>query len=208
MPNAEALHALTRDCPHLHVITGPMLVGKSNRLIDLAEAAAHASIPVYAFKHVFDARRSLTELTCHHPPGRVYPCQLAGGSAELRSALQALPTRTGLVLVDEAQFFDLALATELNDFLENFRGVVACAGISTDYRGRPFGPMPTLLATADSIEHVVGQCARCSSAPSTRSIRRSASEETVVVGDHQSYDHACRACATEHLRRRSVTTAE
>ncbi len=97
-----------------------------------------------------------------------------------------------MVGVDEAQFFDdelVEIAARLS-----LRGVrVICAGLDLDYLGRPFEPMPRLMASADYVTKVLAVCVKCGG-PATRSQRLVHSKDRVLIGDENVYEPRCRHC--------------
>lgn len=100
-----------------------------------------------------------------------------------------------VVGIDEAQFFDDSIV-EVVQTLAN-RGVrVIIAGLDTDFLGKPFGPMPALMAVAEDIQKVHAICVRCGS-PANHSHRLSKSDELVVLGETDIYEPLCRHCYNE-----------
>jgi thymidine kinase len=100
-----------------------------------------------------------------------------------------------VVGIDEAQFFDNSII-EVVQALAN-RGVrVIIAGLDTDFLGKPFGPMPALMAVAEDIQKVHAICVRCGS-PANHSHRLSQSSELVVLGETDIYEPLCRHCYNE-----------
>src|SRR5690606_380972 len=110
-------------------------------------------------------------------------------SAALREALDA---ETQVVGIDAVQFFDddiVGLLTELAD-----RGLrVIVAGLDQDFKRRPFGPMPAILAIAEFVDKIHAVCIRCGG-PASYSFRTAGGGEQVLVGDTESYEARCRAC--------------
>jgi len=106
--------------------------------------------------------------------------------------LEKLQPRTEVVGIDEAQF----LGDEVVDVctkLANLGKRVIVAGLDTDYRGRPFEPMPRLLAVAEEITKLLAICVRCGN-PAVHTQRMVDSEELIVVGASDSYEARCRRC--------------
>ena len=107
-------------------------------------------------------------------------------------AMLQLSNDIEVVGVDEAQFFDNSLV-EVVQTLAN-RGIrVIIAGLDTDFLGKPFGPMPALMAVAEDIQKVHAICVRCGS-PANHSHRLTANEQLVVLGEKDSYEPLCRHC--------------
>ena len=97
-----------------------------------------------------------------------------------------------VVGIDEAQFFDDTLV-DVVQTLAN-RGIrVIIAGLDTDFMGKPFGPMPALMAVAEDIQKVHAICVKCGS-PANHSHRLSESNQLVVLGEKDIYEPLCRHC--------------
>ena len=106
--------------------------------------------------------------------------------------MEKLSPRTEVVSIDEAQF----LGDEVVDVctkLANLGKRVIVAGLDTDYRGRPFEPMPRLLAIAEEITKLLAICVRCGN-PAVHTQRLVESEELIVVGAMGAYEARCRRC--------------
>ena len=100
-----------------------------------------------------------------------------------------------VVGIDEAQFFDDTIV-EVVQTLAN-RGVrVIIAGLDTDFMGKPFGPMPALMAVAEDVQKVHAICMKCGS-PANHSHRLSESDQLVVLGEKDIYEPLCRHCFNE-----------
>ena len=97
-----------------------------------------------------------------------------------------------VVGIDEAQFFDQSIV-EVVQALANKGVRVIIAGLDTDFLGKPFGPMPALMAVAEDIQKVHAICVRCGS-PANHSHRLVASEDLVVLGEKDEYEPLCRHC--------------
>ena len=104
-----------------------------------------------------------------------------------------------VVGIDEAQFFNESII-EVCQELANNRGVrVIIAGLDTDYLGKPFGPMPGLMAIAEDVQKVHAICVRCGSL-ANHSHRLSASRKLVVLGEKDTYEPLCRECYQKALK--------
>jgi thymidine kinase len=106
--------------------------------------------------------------------------------------LGKLDPRTEVVGIDEAQFFDSDLVRVCNHLADLGKRVIV-AGLDMDFRGVSFGPMPELLAIAETVEKVHAICARCG-APASYTQRLTAAQEQVVVGASDIYEARCRRC--------------
>ena len=171
----------------IEVITGSMFSGKSEELIRRVRRAQIARQNVQLFKPRLDARFSESEIVSHSE--MKLPSQVVERAAEIR-ALVAPDTE--VVGIDEGQFFDATLV-EVADSLAN-RGLrVIVAGLDQDYMGRPFDPMPELLAIAEYITKTLAICMRCGN-PAKHTQRLVESDDLIVVGAAGMYEARCRRC--------------
>jgi thymidine kinase len=176
-----------RGAGHIEVIAGGMFSGKSEELVRRLRRAVIARQRVQVFKPATDSR---------HEPGRLVTRdqrELAANSvADTRELRAQLELGVEVVGVDEAQFFDEALAELASELAD--RGIrVIVAGLDQDYLRRPFGPMPKILALAEYVDKMHAVCVRCGS-PAHYSQRISGGGEQVQVGDTDSYEARCRRC--------------
>lgn len=184
---------LTTSTGSLTAITGSMFSGKTEELIRLVRRALYARRNIQVFKHVLDNRSDLTEIRTHN--GVLHQAIAVSSSAEL---LERVGPGTDLVAVEEAQFFDDGIVDACRDLADGGREVIV-AGLDMDFRGRPFGPMPALLAEADEVVKLRAICARCGR-DASRSQRlidgepAPASAPTILVGAQESYEARCRHC--------------
>jgi thymidine kinase len=171
----------------IEVITGSMFSGKSEELIRRVRRVQIARQKVQLFKPRLDARFSESEIVSHSE--MKLPSQVVERAAEI-PALVAPDTE--VVAIDEGQFFDATLV-DVADALAN-RGLrVIVAGLDQDYRGRPFEPMPQLMAVAEYVDKTLAVCMRCG-APANRSQRLVHKADRVVVGGAGAYEARCRSC--------------
>jgi thymidine kinase len=171
----------------VEVVTGSMFSGKSEELIRRVRRAQIARQRVQLFKPRMDDRYAQDEIVSHSD--MKMPSQTV---ATAREILDRLDDRTEVVAVDEAQFFDGTLVG-IVEGLAN-RGLrVIVAGLDQDYLGRPFDPMPQLLAVAEYVDKMLAICMRCG-APANRSQRLVESRDVVVVGGAKQYEARCRRC--------------
>jgi thymidine kinase len=112
-----------------------------------------------------------------------------GSSAELRDKVDH---RTEVVGVDEAQFFDEGLVEAAQQLADQGKRVII-AGLDKDFRGLPFGPIPSLMAVAEEVTKTLAICVRCGS-PANNTQRLVESDELVVVGAQGVYEARCRRC--------------
>jgi thymidine kinase len=171
----------------VEVITGSMFSGKSEELIRRLRRAKIGRQKVQIFKPKVDVRSGEAEIVSHSD--MKMPSQAVESAQEI---LAAVSEDTEVVAIDEGQFFDAALV-EVVDQLAN-RGLrVIVAGLDQDYRGRPFEPMPQLMAVAEYVDKTLAICLKCG-APANRSQRIVHATDRVVVGGANQYEARCRGC--------------
>ena len=175
----------------IEVIAGSMFSGKSEELIRRLRRAKIARQKVQVFKPDIDSRFSDDHIVSHS--------EMRHESTKIRNAsevLTQLEPGTEVVGIDEGQFFDDALVGVANELAG--RGIrVIIAGLGQDYTGKPFEPMPQLLAIAEYITKTHAICMRCGQ-PANYSQRTFESEERVAVGASDKYEARCRACFVPH----------
>ena len=168
----------------IEVIAGGMFSGKSEELVRRLRRAVIARQTIQVFKPAADERHGPDRLITRDD--RELDAESVRDTASLRAALRP---DVQVVGIDEAQFFDAALAMELAD-----AGVrVIVAGLDQDFARRPFGPMPQLLAHAELVDKMHAVCVRCG-APAHYSQRIAGGSAQVQVGDVDSYEARCRRC--------------
>ena len=171
----------------VEVITGSMFSGKSEELIRRLRRAQIARQKVQIFKPKVDVRSGEAEIVSHSDMKMA--SQPVGSAQEILATVAA---DTEVVGIDEGQFFDASLV-DVVDQLAN-RGLrVIVAGLDQDYRGRPFEPMPQLMAVAEYVDKTLAICLRCG-APANRSQRIGRATDRVVVGGADQYEARCRRC--------------
>lgn len=175
----------------IEVITGSMFCGKTDELIRRLRRATIARQKVQVFKPIIDNRYAVEKVTSH--AGSEFAAIPIQAAAEI---LAQLEDDTTVVAIDEAQFFDeeiLAITQQLAD--SGLRVIVA--GLDTDFRGEPFGPMPVLMAQAERVNKLHAICMVCGE-PAARTQRlvdgRPAryDEPIVLVGAAELYEARCR----------------
>jgi thymidine kinase len=175
----------------IEVITGSMFCGKTDELIRRLRRASIARQKVQVFKPAIDNRYAVEKVTSH--AGTEFaarPIQRAGDIPAL------VDGDTTVVAIDEAQFFDAEI-TPIAQALAD-RGVrVIVAGLDTDFRGEPFGPMPTLMAQAEVVDKLHAICMVCgeAAARTQRLVNGKPArydEPVVVVGAAELYEARCR----------------
>ncbi len=176
----------------IEVICGSMFSGKTEELIRRLRRAEFARQKVEIFKPGVDTRYDAVDVVSHE-------------GTTIRST--PVPNSTNLLLltndiqvvgIDEAQFFDDGLPAVCEQ-LANGGIRVIIAGLDMDFQGRPFGPMPALMAIAEYVTKVHAICMNCGGL-ATFSHRKTASQELVVLGETDSYEPLCRSCFQAALK--------
>ena len=171
----------------VEVITGSMFSGKSEELIRRVRRAQIARQRVQIFKPRVDDRYAADQIVSHSD--MKMPSLVVAAAREI---LDQVEDRTEVVGIDEGQFFDAGIVQVINTLAD--RGVrVIVAGLDQDFTGRPFEPMPQILAVAEYVDKTLAICMQCG-APANRTQRLSGSTDRVVVGGSQDYEARCRRC--------------
>ena len=188
---ARKEHPAVARAGWIEVIAGSMFSGKSEELIRRLRRAKIARQKVQVFKPEVDARFSNDHIVSHS--------EIRHESANVRTAEDirtSVEPDTEVVGIDEAQFFDNDLIPIVNELAEN--GVrVIIAGLDQDYTGKPWEPMPQLLAIAEYITKTHAICMKCGQ-PANYTQRTFESEERVAVGGAGMYEARCRSCFVPH----------
>lgn len=171
----------------IEVICGSMFSGKTEELIRRLKRAQIARLQVEIFKPKTDTRYEEAAVVSHNATS------IPSVPVEHSSAiLLLLNSDVQVVGIDEAQFFDDELPN-ICTILAN-RGIrVIVAGLDMDFKGNPFGPMPALMAMAESVTKVHAVCVRCGS-QALYSYRLVTNDAKVLLGEKESYEPRCRQC--------------
>lgn len=170
----------------IEVVCGSMFSGKTEELIRRLKRAKIANQKVVVFKPKIDTRYDSVKVVSHDT-----------------NAIDAIPVSSSNILltvsedvevigIDEAQFFDANLVSVVQELAARGKRIII-AGLDMDYRGEPFGPMPDLLAIAEYITKVHAICSACGNLASY-SFRTVLDNETVLLGEKESYEPRCRSC--------------
>lgn len=173
----------------IEVIAGSMFSGKTEELIRRLKRAKIAKQKVEIFKPAIDVRFSETEVVSHDE--NTIQSTPVGNSANIL----LLTGNVDVIGVDEAQFFDKGLV-EVVVKLANMGIRVIVAGLDMDFKGKPFGPIPDLMAVADHITKVHAICVKCGNIAQF-SHRLSEKEQVVLLGEKDVYEPLCRGCFRE-----------
>ena len=171
----------------IEVICGSMFSGKSEELIRRLRRAQIARQRVQIFKPKMDDRYSEDHIVSHSE--MKIKSQLV---SQAREILDLLDGRTQVIGIDEGQFFDTELVYVCNHLADTGKRVIV-AGLDQDFRGKPFDPIPQLLAIAEYITKTLAICVRCG-APANRTQRLVESSDRFLVGAVDAYEARCRLC--------------
>jgi len=175
----------------IEVIAGSMFSGKSEELIRRLRRAKIARQKVQVFKPEVDSRFSNDHIVSHSEMR--HESAISRNAAEVLAKIDA---DTEVVGIDEGQFFDNELVSVANKLAQ--RGIrVIIAGLDQDYTGKPWEPMPQLLAIAEYITKTHAICMKCGQ-PANYTQRTFESEERVAVGGEGMYEARCRKCFVPH----------
>lgn len=171
----------------LEVIAGPMFSGKSEELIRRVTRYELARVPIQTFKPVIDTRYASAEVVSHS--------QLSTAATPVADSIELLRSvedRTKVIGIDEGQFFDDGLV-DVAMLLAGAGKQIIVAGLDTDYLGRPFEPIPSLMLRAEYVTKTLAVCHRCGG-PGLFTQRVIHSDELVVLGATDAYEARCRRC--------------
>lgn len=173
----------------IEVICGSMFSGKTEELIRRLRRAQIAKQRVEIFKPQVDTRYSDGDVVSHDENSiHSTPVQTAG-------QILLYANDFDVVGIDEAQFFDNELATVCNQLADMGTRVIV-AGLDMDYTGKPFGPIPELLSTAEYVDKVHAICIRCGDL-AQYSHRVAMGDKQVMLGEKEAYEPLCRKCYHE-----------
>ena len=181
----------------IEVIVGPMFSGKSEELIRRLRRAEYGKQRVQIFKPVIDQRYSKNGIVSHS--GLEIASELISTGSEI---LDRVAPRTEVVGIDEAQFLGDSILDACSRLADLGKRVIV-TGLDTDFMGRPFEPMPRLLAVAEEITKLLAICMRCAN-PAVHTQRLVASEELIVVGATGMYEARCRRCFEPQLAHQKI----
>jgi thymidine kinase len=179
----------------IEVICGSMFSGKTEELIRRLNRARIAKQKIEIFKPARDDRYSEVQIVTHD--------EHAIQSTPVQSASQILLmiNDVDVVGIDEAQFFDSEITSVCNTMANN--GIrVLVAGLDLDYTGMPFGPMPSLIASAEYVTKLHAICMNCGDL-AHYSYRIVKNEQQVLLGEKESYEPLCRKCFIERRKNHS-----
>lgn len=175
-----------RDAGWIEVICGSMFSGKTEELIRRVRRAQIAKMNTIIFKPKIDDRFSPEHIVSHNQ------IKMNSQIVETSDEILTKSQKAEVVAIDEAQFFDDDIV-EICKILAKQKKRVIVAGLDTDYRGEPFGPMPHLMCEADYVDKLRAICVVCGN-PATYTQRTSKDSQRVVIGETDIYEARCRNC--------------
>ncbi|HKL08924.1 MAG TPA: thymidine kinase [Bacteroidales bacterium] len=176
----------------VEVICGSMFSGKTEELIRRLKRAEYAKLKVEIFKPMIDTRYSEEDVVSHDENTiRSTPVESSGN-------ILLLSGNVDVIGIDEAQFFDENLADVCNQLANNGTRVVV-AGLDMDFRGKPFGPIPGLMAEAEYVTKVHAICMQCGNL-AQYSHRITKSDKLVLLGEKDEYEPLCRVCFNKVMK--------
>ena len=184
--DTSASHSIPRDVGWIEVVCGCMFSGKTEELIRRLRRAQIAKQKVAVFKPRIDKRYSAEHIVSHSDQSLI--STVVDDAAEIPK----LAADAQVIGVDEGQFFKANLVDVCENLANQGKRVIV-AGLDQDYRGKPFEPMPQLLAIAEYITKTLAICVVCGN-PADRTQRTTGSSERVIVGAKDIYEARCRRC--------------
>ena len=177
----------------LEVICGSMFSGKSERLIERMKRAELARQKTITFKHSLDTRKTIDHIASH-AGNRLKALAID----DPQTILKLTPDEAHVVGIDEVQFFADDIIDVIMELVRNGKRVIV-SGLDLDFRGKPFGPIPMLMAIADDVSKLHAICLVCGDLAhfSQRLINgkpASYDSETVLIGADEAYQARCRGC--------------
>jgi len=170
----------------IEVVCGSMFSGKTEELIRRLKRAKIAKMKVEIFKPAVDTRYDEVKVVSHDKN------EIISTPVQTSSNILLLANDVEVIGIDEAQFFDDELPEVCNELAN--RGIrVIVAGLDMDFQGKPFGPIPQILATAEYVTKVHAICMRCGKLAHI-SHRTVHNDKLVMLGETESYEPLCRTC--------------
>lgn len=176
----------------IEVICGSMFSGKTEELIRRLKRAKIAKQKVEIFKPAIDIRYDEEKVVSHDQN------YIMSTPVPSSTNILLLANDVDVVGIDEAQFFFFFLVSVCEKLASSGIRVII-AGLDMDFQGKPFGPMPALLATAEYVTKVHAICMRCGDLAHI-SHRTIAGDKLVVLGEKDSYEPLCRVCYNEKMK--------
>jgi thymidine kinase len=182
--------------PVLKVFTGTMFSGKTDALLAALRRYTIAKKNILLFKPLLDDRYSEEEVVTHDGNSMT-----AIPVKNMRDILNYIDDTTDVIGIDEIQFFHIEETTEIIDALLWQGYPVLVAGLDMDYKGRPFGAMPYLMAKAEDVTKFKAVCSECGEDSSFEYRKDTGDNNLVKLGGSDAYDSLCRTCRQKRLMR-------
>ena len=184
---------MSKETGSVEVITGSMFCGKTDEMIRRLRRATIAKQKVQVFKPEIDMRYDRVKVVSH--AGSQFDASPIVNSADI---LKLLEPDTTVVAIDEAQFIDEGIVSVVNQLAEQDIRVIV-GGLDLDFRGEPFGMMPTLISQAEEVDKLHAICMKCGEdASRTQRLVNGApanyDDPVVIVGADELYEARCRKC--------------
>lgn len=180
------MHQKPIETGWLEVICGSMFCGKTEELLRRLRRARIAKLSVIAFKPKIDNRYSKNMIVSHDKNS------LDSIAIDNTKTLFDMGSEYDVVGIDEAQFFSDDLLTTCKNLAKNKTRVIV-AGLDTDYKGLPFGPMPLIMCESDYLDKLTAICMQCGK-DATYTQRITKQTQQVVIGETDTYEARCRSC--------------
>ena len=180
------MHQKPIETGWVEVICGSMFCGKTEELLRRLRRARIAKLSVIAFKPKIDNRYSKNMIVSHDKNS------LDSIAIENTKTLFDMGSEYDVVGIDEAQFFSDDLLTACKNLAKNKTRVIV-AGLDTDYKGLPFGPMPLIMCESDYLDKLTAICMQCGK-DATYTQRITKQTQQVVIGETDTYEARCRSC--------------
>lgn len=177
---------------HLEVICGSMFSGKTEELIRRLNRAKIAKLKVEIFKPSIDKRYDEHEVVSHDD------ARIRSTPVDFAEDILLLSGDSDVIGIDEVQFFDSQILSVVVKLAAQGKRVIM-AGLDMDFRGKPFEPLPQLMAIAEYVTKVHAICMKCGDLASF-SYRLSKDEDKVLLGEKDAYEARCRKCFYEDLK--------
>lgn len=179
----------------IEVITGSMFSGKTEELIRRLKRASFANLNIEIFKPAIDKRYSESQVVSHDSNS------ILSTQVESSSNIPLMVNDSDVIGIDEAQFFDHGLVDVCN-ILANKGIRIIVAGLDMDFKGRPFGPIPDLISSAEYVTKVHAICMRCGNL-AHYTFRKSDTDKIVLLGEKDEYEALCRKCYNKAMKGKS-----
>ncbi len=180
----------------IEVICGSMFSGKTEELIRRLRRAIIARQKVEIFKPIVDTRYDVNRVVSHDETS------IHSTPVQTSSQILLLANDFDVIGIDEAQFFDMELANVCNQLARSGIRIIV-AGLDMDFLGKPFGPIPSLLATAEYVTKVHAICIECGEL-ANYSYRKGSDGVLVVLGEKDIYEPLCRKHFDEKMHGKSM----